>query len=248
MTNAFSALLVAAKQPYLDWARQHSGGAEAAAIDSLSTPTVWIVPDFDLFATADERARLLCDMKEIVFPKLLADWDNDHEVWPKELTAALFDEWFDCQVIPLARFALHGEEADVDEDDFDEDDWDDFDDEDLDEEDLDEEILNEDDEGLDDDLDDLDDEQCRQINKRAHAAIVEAVDKQLSTNEPPEVKQTFKRLRTQGIDSMEAKRLIGLALVGELWDVVHDEQEYDHARYVSRLQQLPSTPWIEEED
>ena len=78
---------------------------------------------------------------------------------------------------------------------------------------------------------------------RARAAMLEAIETQIRSNDPPETRQTFERLLQEGYPLEEALKLLASALVGELFGVLKNESQYDHARYVANLQRLPRLPW-----
>ena len=78
---------------------------------------------------------------------------------------------------------------------------------------------------------------------RARAAMLKAIETQIRSNDPPETRQTFERLLQEGYPLEEALKLIASALMGELFGVLKNETEYDHARYIANLQRLPKLPW-----
>jgi hypothetical protein len=74
-------------------------------------------------------------------------------------------------------------------------------------------------------------------------AILEAVGNQLRDLAPPEAMETYKRLRSSGHSDKEARRLIGMALATEIFNVLKYKQNYDVQRYVGYLKKLPTPPW-----
>lgn len=74
-------------------------------------------------------------------------------------------------------------------------------------------------------------------------AILEVVNNQLKDLDPPETKQTYDRLMADGITDQEARRLIGCVVSSEIFDVLKQEQPFDHARFVEALNKLPKLPW-----
>ena len=78
---------------------------------------------------------------------------------------------------------------------------------------------------------------------KVKAAILDAIENQIRDLVPPETKQTYDRLLTEGYSPDEAKRLLGSALVSELSTAMKTEQPYDQARYVANLNRLPKLPW-----
>lgn len=79
-------------------------------------------------------------------------------------------------------------------------------------------------------------------NPLLRETILEVVDNQLRTGQPPETRQTLDRLMAAGYSREEARSLIGAAVVTEIWRVLHEQQPYDEARYVAALQRLPELP------
>ena len=73
--------------------------------------------------------------------------------------------------------------------------------------------------------------------------ILEVVNNQLKSLDPPETKQTYDRLIADGISDQEARRLIGCVVSSEIFDVLKQQQPFDHARFVKVLNKLPKLPW-----
>ena len=73
--------------------------------------------------------------------------------------------------------------------------------------------------------------------------ILEVVNNQLESLDPPETKQTYDRLVADGISDQEAMRLIGCVVSSEIFDVLKQQQPFDHARFVKVLNKLPKLPW-----
>ena len=61
--------------------------------------------------------------------------------------------------------------------------------------------------------------------------------------DPPETKQTYDRLITDGISDQEARRLIGCVVSSEIFDVLKQQQPFDRDRFVKALSKLPKMPW-----
>lgn len=77
----------------------------------------------------------------------------------------------------------------------------------------------------------------------ARAAILEVVENQLRDGTPPETKQTFERLVATGHSVPEAKRLIGVVVASEIFDMLKRGEPYDKVRFVAALRQLPKLPY-----
>ena len=84
--------------------------------------------------------------------------------------------------------------------------------------------------------------------KMLRAALLQTVNKQIRDSNPPATSQTYERLQREGYNPKDAKLLIANVLLAELGDVSKQQQPYNEARYVGRLNQLPEMPWGEEED
>jgi hypothetical protein len=78
---------------------------------------------------------------------------------------------------------------------------------------------------------------------RARAALLETIEKQILSNDPPETGQTLERLLRQGFSREASLRYIASALVGELFGVLRNEASFDQARYIANLNALPKLPW-----
>lgn len=245
MLNSLSAIVIVPKNPYITWAQTCADNVQVNAQTFCSDPTVWLIPDLDSFSTEEERKAFIENAKLHIFPKLLSDWDPDESTWPTQnFTLELFDQWFDSKIHRVAR---HFDDGDFEEELFADDNALDNSDDDLFEDDEDEEFEPDDDldeNSIDEDLA-LDED--LEPNPQAHAALMAAVNNQLKANEPPQAKLTFKRLISQGIDPVEARRLVGTALLSEMLEIMKTGEEYDVARYVAKLELLPKTPWLNEQ-
>lgn len=76
----------------------------------------------------------------------------------------------------------------------------------------------------------------------AREAILVVVDNQLRQETPPETKQTLERLLAGGHTVDDAKRLIGVVVAHEIFNVLKRGEPYNHARFVAALRRLPQTP------
>ena len=84
-------------------------------------------------------------------------------------------------------------------------------------------------------------------NPHLPAAIMEVVENQIRDNDPPQTRQTFKRLVEAGHSEKEAKRLIGCVVSAEIFDVLKKNEPFNLDRFVKGLNKLPAMPWDEEE-
>ena len=84
-------------------------------------------------------------------------------------------------------------------------------------------------------------------NLYLRAAIMEVVENHLRNNDPPQTRQTFRRLIEAGYSEEEAKRLIGCVVSAEIFDVLKKNEPFNLERFVKALNKLPEMPWAEEE-
>lgn len=84
------------------------------------------------------------------------------------------------------------------------------------------------------------------VNPRLKAAIMDVLDNQLKNNDPPETRTTYERLKQQGIDEEETRRLLGCVIACEIFDVVKNESPFNRIRFIERLSGLPDTSWLDD--
>ena len=82
-------------------------------------------------------------------------------------------------------------------------------------------------------------------SKIAQEAILEAVENQLKDNNPPITQKTYQRLKSEGLSSKEAKKLISYVLANEIAEVLDNKEPFNLERYTQNLNNLPDTPWDE---
>ncbi len=76
-------------------------------------------------------------------------------------------------------------------------------------------------------------------SNRINSAIIKVVDTQIETNDPPETKQTFERLISEGFSETTAKELLGTVVIAEVFGVLKEGKPFDIDRYVTALNKLP---------
>ncbi len=79
------------------------------------------------------------------------------------------------------------------------------------------------------------------ISPRLHITMHEVVATQLWEDDPPEVWQTARRLLAAGYGRHDVLHMLGSVVATEMWGVLHEGREYDHARYVRALDALPGS-------
>jgi len=85
-------------------------------------------------------------------------------------------------------------------------------------------------------------------NPRLQKAIFDVIDKQIKEDDPPETRETFNRLVREGHSKTETRKLIGCAVVVEIYDIMKHQKPFDRERFVGNLGRLPELPFDDEED
>lgn len=73
--------------------------------------------------------------------------------------------------------------------------------------------------------------------------IFEVIKNQIRNNTPPETKETYNRLRSQGYDDYETRQRIGQCVAVELFNVLKFGKPFDNERYIKNLKALPKEPF-----
>jgi hypothetical protein len=82
----------------------------------------------------------------------------------------------------------------------------------------------------------------KKFNPYLQSAILEVVENQLESNDPPETRQTYERLLREGHSEDEAKKLIGAVVAAEMFWIMKQEKPFDQDRFVKALARLPEIP------
>ncbi len=77
---------------------------------------------------------------------------------------------------------------------------------------------------------------------RWRMGFAQVVLRQLRTERPPEVLDTYRRLSADGIAPWEAYRLLVAVHEAEVASMLSESRVYDHGRFVGRLTALPTPP------
>jgi hypothetical protein len=80
-----------------------------------------------------------------------------------------------------------------------------------------------------------------------HRAVLDAVDRQITGKQPPEVNRTYNRLLAFGYSSDHARRQIALVLSLEMIRVLETRRPFHEGRYSAALRRLPRLPAMPEE-
>jgi hypothetical protein len=85
-------------------------------------------------------------------------------------------------------------------------------------------------------------------NKKLKESILEAVNNQINSNNPPETKKTLKRLVVLGYSDLDAKKLIGQCLLSEMYINMKEKKPFNKDRFVASLNNLPDPPYGDGEE
>ncbi|MEZ4598483.1 MAG: hypothetical protein R2940_01695 [Syntrophotaleaceae bacterium] len=85
-----------------------------------------------------------------------------------------------------------------------------------------------------------------EYNPRLKAAVIQVVENQIRSDDPPETRQTMDRLISEGFSKKEAKELIGTVVVAEVWDVLKEGKPFNLKRFIKALDNLPELPYSQE--
>jgi len=83
-------------------------------------------------------------------------------------------------------------------------------------------------------------EKMEDYNPYLEQAITEIVQKQIDDNNSPETRKTLSRLLNEGFSEEEAKKLIGSAVVIEIYEILKNEKEFNLGRFIRNLDNLPN--------
>ncbi len=89
-----AAIVVRPKTPFFDWARSLEGGLPERAEAWYS---VYLVEA----AETDDPTKLLRRHFAAIFEEQLASWHRVVDDWPSPRTFAMFQQWFDAEVVDL---------------------------------------------------------------------------------------------------------------------------------------------------
>jgi len=82
-----------------------------------------------------------------------------------------------------------------------------------------------------------------ETNEIMRKQIFEIVNNQLKSNNPPETKVTFDRLKKEGFNDFETKQLIGQCVSVEIFETLNSGKPYNNVRYIKNLKALPKEPF-----
>jgi len=74
------------------------------------------------------------------------------------------------------------------------------------------------------------------------AVLLQVVDNQLNSNQPPESKETLARLTAEGFTEEDAKLLLAHVIRVEMLCVLKENKPFNEQRFLGNLQALPLLP------
>ena len=81
-----------------------------------------------------------------------------------------------------------------------------------------------------------------ETNEKSKMIILQTVDNQINSNDPPEVALNYERLKSEGFSEEEAKLYIAQALAVEIYYILKDKKPHNEERYRRNLNNLPNEP------
>lgn len=85
-----------------------------------------------------------------------------------------------------------------------------------------------------------------EVNPRAGAAILRALEDQLASPETPEVHRELDRLVASGLKQTEAKRLMAQVLAFYIVRLMRSKKPFDYTAYLAELSRLPDIDYEQE--
>jgi hypothetical protein len=86
----------------------------------------------------------------------------------------------------------------------------------------------------------------KDFNPVLQATYLEVVDNQLKANDPPETRQTYERLKSQGYNDRDARILVASAIAAETYYIMRDGTPFNQERFLRNLNRLPDQSFDEE--
>ena len=75
-------------------------------------------------------------------------------------------------------------------------------------------------------------------NPRLKKAVLDVVDNQINQKNPPIAAETFERLIRAGYSRQAAKVKIAAAVLGQIYDILHDNKPFDEVKYEEALKSI----------
>ena len=94
-----SALILAPKQPFLDWLRSVDPTSSDLRLNDLrQEPTVYLIGECQSVNEFTDRVR---EAAPVLFEAELDGWWRDQAVWPTNRNFEVFERWFDYEMHSL---------------------------------------------------------------------------------------------------------------------------------------------------
>ena len=94
-----SAVIVKAKQPYIDWANHFDDGGPTLTLeDARTNASVFLVDDIEDEA---DSTRCLKKFYGRIFRYELQEWVTDPKTWPQARDLKTFLDWFDVEIVMM---------------------------------------------------------------------------------------------------------------------------------------------------
>jgi hypothetical protein len=84
--------------------------------------------------------------------------------------------------------------------------------------------------------------QDTEVDPVLHRSVLDAVDRQIETNQPPEVRRTLQRLVAAGHSPDQAHQQIALVFSLEMIRVLESRRPFHDGHYTAALRRLPRVP------
>ena len=79
--------------------------------------------------------------------------------------------------------------------------------------------------------------------KTIRSAIFEVIENQMRDGTPPETKETYDRLLSEGYSKEETMKYIACVVSLEIFGVLKEKRTYNNDSYVNSLKALPKLSW-----
>ena len=72
--------------------------------------------------------------------------------------------------------------------------------------------------------------------------MLQVVRNQMRANDPPQTKQTYERLLSEGHSKEQVMQLLAAVVASEVYYIMKEKKPFNEARYVKMLDALPELP------
>lgn len=108
-----AAIILTYKQPAIDWINSVEPSDEESVSLSAANEerTIYLVDEED----AEDLDSLIGSLYKILFESEFLNWYSEEEFWPKKLSLAMFNDWFDVECDSVIEDLVGTEIVDDDE-------------------------------------------------------------------------------------------------------------------------------------